>query len=166
MDKHGDGRTGRSHDLNSESEPEVITKEELAELEELNKSVNEEIYKALEARDQFTWNCLGLDKSEKQTEEITASPMVDDVDEFEGGNWEYKEDGKSGSKGAGFAADQQKKGLRKMKPGANEELERRKKKALFGSRASSKIFDSANTNNNQNWASGENQITTDIETKE
>ena len=35
-----------------------------------------------------------------------------------------------------------------MKPGNNEELERRKKKALFGSRASSKIFDNANTNNN------------------
>lgn len=72
---------------------------------------------------------------------------------YEGGGMELKDDGK-GVKGNGH--EQQRQGLRRVKPGTNEELERRKKKALFGSRASSKIFDSASNNNNPNWASGEN----------
>ena len=60
----------------------------------------------------------------------------------------------------------QRKNQRKVKAGTNEEIERRKKKALYGSRASSKIFEAASGNNNQNWASGENQITTDLEIKD
>ena len=52
-------KDAQGHD--SESEPEIITAEELEEIEKLNKSINEDVFKALEARDQFTWNCLGLD---------------------------------------------------------------------------------------------------------
>ena len=117
-------------------------------------TVNDDIYNALKARDSFTWECLGMESGIK---EFKPAPNVvhEEQSDFEGGNWEYKDNDKAG-KSAGLTADQQKKGLRKMKVGTNEELERRKKKALFGSRASSKIFDSTNTNNNQNWASGDN----------
>ena len=54
-------KNSRGH--GSESEPEIMSKEELEEIEKLNKSVNEDVFKALEARDQFTQNCIGLDKS-------------------------------------------------------------------------------------------------------
>jgi len=50
----GKGMMKNSRGHGSESEPEIISKEELEEIEKLNKSVNEDVFKALEARDQFT----------------------------------------------------------------------------------------------------------------
>lgn len=40
---------------------------------------------------------------------------------------------------------------------SNEENERRKKKVLYGTRASSKIFESARSNTQVDWLSGDNQ---------
>ena len=43
-----------------ESDAEVITKEERKVLQQMNEYANDEIWKAREARDQFTQECLGM----------------------------------------------------------------------------------------------------------
>lgn len=76
-----------------------------------------------------------------------SNDLIEDEFQLEGGNSDYRDDGKS-AKNSTIPGDNFKKGQRKLKLGINEEHERRRKRALFGSRATPKIFDSSNANNN------------------
>ena len=73
----------------------------------------------------------------------TGNPHGDDL--YEGG---------SGKKPKGTAAGDDKdnrKFLKKLKLSNYEEMERRKRKALYGTRASSKIFESAAVISRRSW---------------
>lgn len=58
------------------------------------------------------------------------------------------------------------KNLKKIKQNNYEELERRKRKALYGTRASSKIFESAAITSRRTWVNGVNKISIDEASKE
>lgn len=103
-------------------------------------------------RDQYAFDVLGNSHQYQHNESLNFD---DSTLAYEGGANDNNEARRQSVYGGPDAMDKSKKG-RKMKPGTNEDLERRKKKALYGSRASSKIFESASCNNNPNWVSGEN----------
>ena len=56
--------------------------------------------------------------------------------------------------------------IKKPKSGNLEEIERRKRKALYGTRASSKIFESAAFTSRRTWVAGNNKLNIDNESKE
>ena len=59
-----------------------------------------------------------------------------------------------------------KKQLKKLKQSNMEEMERRKRKALFGTRASSKIFETAAITSRRTWVDGVNKISLEESSKE
>ena len=91
-------------------------------------------------------------RNKNTLDEIESTDDQTIEDSLEGGENESK-DGKvqsSGNKG-GF------KRASMTVHGFSEEIEQRKKKIIYGSRASSKIFESARSNTPVDWLSGENQ---------
>ena len=77
-------------------------------------------------------------------------------DSLEGGENESKDGAKMQSSGAKGGANW-KRTSHTLIHGSTEEIEQRKKKIIYGSRASSKIFESARSNTPVDWLSGENQ---------